>query len=176
MANKQNKAEKDDKEPNTLPSIEDVINLAKTGDKKHIADSLGLTQKELEKLLKNNNINALILQQQKKQLVNELLSNLIKLSQGFDYTEDAVVTVEKGRQQVVELKKYQKPDRLACQFLLNNLEKGGWSLDWSTTLVKQKEYQIKKKLAENVIEHSKTVNVNELRQIRDSSWQDELDE
>jgi AcrR family transcriptional regulator len=133
-----------------LKQIEEWSKNGATNDE--IANALGVGRSTFYRYLKDHTELEKAVRDGRQKIVFDIRAALLKKALGFEYTEHKLTTKTVGLQKITteeEIKKYSPPDTTAALVLLRNYDNTYIDRDKTTTELKENEFQLKKKIADN---------------------------
>jgi ACT domain-containing protein len=137
------------------PRFDDILKWLRSGaTEEQICKNLGISQQTFYKYKQENTEFSEFLIKGRQNLVEQLRGALIKKALGFDYAESKVTTkVVDGKEQTTTeiTTKAALPDVAALNLCLKNYDPENWANDPQALKLKEKELELKQKIAEKDI-------------------------
>lgn len=137
------------------PRFDDILKWLRSGaTEEQICKNLGISQQTFYKYKQENTEFSEFLIKGRQNLVEQLRGALIKKALGFDYNESKVITkvVDGQEQTTTEITtKAALPDVAALNLCLKNYDPENWANDPQALKLKEKELELKQKIAQKDI-------------------------
>ena len=137
------------------PRFDDILKWLRSGaTEEQICKNLGISQQTFYKYKQENTEFSEFLIKGRQNLVEQLRGALIKKALGFDYAESKVTTkVVDGKEQTTTeiTTKSALPDVAALNLCLKNYDPENWANDPQALKLKEKELELKQKIAQKDI-------------------------
>ena len=137
------------------PRFDDILKWLRSGaTEEQICKNLGISQQTFYKYKQENTEFSEFLIKGRQNLVEQLRGALIKKALGFDYAESKVTTkiVDGKEQTTTEITtKAALPDVAALNLCLKNYDSENWANDPQALKLKEKELELKQKIAQKDI-------------------------
>ena len=137
------------------PRFDDILKWLRSGaTEEQICKNLGISQQTFYKYKQENTEFSEFLIKGRQNLVEQLRGALIKKALGFDYAESKVTTkVVDGKEQTTTeiTTKAALPDVAALNLCLKNYDPENWANDPQALKLKEKELELKQKIAQKDI-------------------------
>lgn len=137
------------------PRFDDILKWLRSGaTEEQICKNLGISQQTFYKYKQENTEFSEFLIKGRQNLVEQLRGALIKKALGFDYSESKVITkvVDGQEQTTTEITtKAALPDVAALNLCLKNYDPENWANDPQALKLKEKELELKQKIAQKDI-------------------------
>ena len=137
------------------PRFDDILKWLRSGaTEEQICKNLGISQQTFYKYKQENTEFSEFLIKGRQNLVEQLRGALIKKALGFDYNESNVITkvVDGQEQTTTEITtKAALPDVAALNLCLKNYDPENWANDPQALKLKEKELELKQKIAQKDI-------------------------
>ena len=137
------------------PRFDDILKWLRSGaTEEQICKNLGISQQTFYKYKQENTEFSEFLIKGRQNLVEQLRGALIKKALGFDYAESKVTTkiVDGKEQTTTEITtKAALPDVAALNLCLKNYDPENWANDPQALKLKEKELELKQKIAQKDI-------------------------